>query len=258
MIYEYPQEKRAELLPLFQGIEYLEAIAIGVLLSDLGILYVDDLDKPKNLMLVYEEMMLVVFGGSGEGSTAKELFSKMPKRAAFIYPNEKWVELIKENYGDKLISRKRTKFSPANLNLMHIRKLKNNIPVGYEIVKINDEIIDKFEEHTISKINRFCGSVDNFRKDGFGFCALYDGKIAAEISNAGITYKNSFEIDLETHPDHRRKGLATVLSAFMIEYSLENDLEPRWDAENKPSADLAFKLGYTEPEEYEVMIYIEE
>ncbi|MHA1530903.1 MAG: hypothetical protein ACTSR6_02790 [Candidatus Heimdallarchaeota archaeon] len=40
MIYEYPMEKRAELLPLFQGIEYLESLALGVLLSDLGMVYV--------------------------------------------------------------------------------------------------------------------------------------------------------------------------------------------------------------------------
>ncbi len=258
MIYEYPQEKRAELLPLFQGIEYLESLALGVLLSDLGMVYADDLDKPKNLMLVYEEMMIVVFGGLGEGATAKELFSKIIKSAAFIYPNKKWEQLIKENYGDKLRFQTRTKVSSANLDLEHMRKLKNNVPDGYEIVKINSEIIDKFEENTIQKINRFCGSVDNFKKNGFGFCALHNGKIAAEISNGGITYKNTFEMDLETHPDHRRKGLATVLAAFMIEYSLENGLDPRWDAANKPSAVLAFKLGYTDPEEYEVMIYVKE
>ncbi|MHA1121992.1 MAG: GNAT family N-acetyltransferase [Candidatus Heimdallarchaeota archaeon] len=227
MIYEYPKEKRDELLPLFQGIEYLESLALGVLLSDLGMVYADDLDKPKNLMLVYEEMMIVVFGGLGEGT-------------------------------DKLRFQTRTKVSSANLDLEHMRKLKNNVPDGYEIVKINSEIIDKFEENTIQKINRFCGSVDNFRKNGFGFCALHNGKIAAEISNGGITYKNTFEIDIETHPDHRRKGLATVLAAFMIEYSLENGLDPRWDAANKSSAVLAFKLGYTDPEEYEVMIYVKE
>ncbi|MFX1252761.1 MAG: GNAT family N-acetyltransferase [Promethearchaeota archaeon] len=258
MIYKYPREKRAELLPLVQGIEYLEALVLGVLLSDLGNVYVDSLDKPKNLMLVYEEAMLIVFGGSGEEPTAKELFSKIPKRAAFIYPNKKWAELIRENYGKKLSFQKRTKFSSANLDLEYIRKLKNNIPDGYEIVKINDEIIDKFEANTIQKINRFCGSVDTFRRAGFGFCALYDGKIAAETSNAGIIYRNAFEIDIETHPDHRRKGLATVIAAFMIEYSLENGLDPRWDAANKLSADLALKLGYTDPEEYEVMVYIED
>jgi GNAT superfamily N-acetyltransferase len=258
MIFEYPQEKRAELLPLFQGIEYLEAIALGILISDLGKVYVDDLKKPRNAMLVYENAMVVVFGGSGEGDTAKELFSKIPEKAGFMYTNNKWKKMIKEHFGDKLRFQERTKVSSANLDIEYMRKLKSNIPDGYEIVKIDDDIIDKFEEHTIRKIIQFCGSIENFRKNGLGFCALYNGKIAAEITNGGIPYKNAFEIDIETHPDHRRKGLATVLAAYMIEYCLENGLDPRWDAANKPSADLALKLGYTDPEEYRVMIYIEE
>lgn len=256
MIYKYPQEKRAEMLPLFQGLEYLEALVLGILTSDLGKVYVDDLNNPVNSMLVYEEAMLVAFGGSGVGATAVELFSKIPKRAAFVYPNEKWAALIKEYFNGKLKFQTRTKFSSANLDIEKIRKLKDVIPEGYIIVKINDDVIDKFEERTVSKISRFCGSIDNFRKNGFGFCALYNGKIAADITNGGISYKNAFEIDIETHPDHRRRGLATVLAAYMIEYSLENGLDPRWDAENKPSADFALKLGYTDPEEYKVMVYL--
>jgi GNAT superfamily N-acetyltransferase len=258
MIYKYPQGTRTELLPLFEGIEYLEALVLGMLLSDLGNVFVDSLEKPKNVMFVYEESLFVVFGGSGEGRTAKELFSKVPKKAAFIYPNKKWKKLIKENYGGKLRFLKRTKLCSANLNLEHIKKLKNNIPNGYDIVKINNDIIDKFEKNTIQKINRFCGSVDTFRKKGFGFCALHDGKIAATVSNGGVSYKNEFELDIETHPDHRRKGLAIVLAAFMIEYSLENGLDPRWDAQNDLSVDLALKLGYTDPKKYEILIYIEE
>jgi hypothetical protein len=31
---------------------------------------------------------------------------------------------------------------------------------------------------------------------------------------------------------------------------LENGIEPCWDAENKNSAKLALKLGYTDPEPY--------
>jgi len=258
MIYEYQQEKRAELIPLFEGIEYLETLVFGILVSDLGKVFVDNLDQPKNLMLVYENAMLVAFGGSGEGTTAKELFSKVPKRTALLYPNKKWEELIKNHYGDKLKYQTRTKVSTENLDLEHTRKIKKNVPEGYTIAKMDDEIIDKFEEHTIQKINRFCGSIENFRKNGFGFCALYEGKIAAEISNGGLLYNNAFEIDIETHPDHRRKGLATLLAAYMIEYSLENGLEPRWDAENESSARLAAKLGYSDPEEYKVMIIFEE
>ncbi len=48
------------------------------------------------------------------------------------------------------------------------------------------------------------------------------------------------------------------MCAHLIEYSLENDYDPRWDAANKPSVGLALKLGYTDPEEHELMIYWED
>ncbi len=55
MIYEYPQDKRDELLPLFKEHKYLEAIALGLLVSDLGKVFVDDLNNPKNAMLMFGE-----------------------------------------------------------------------------------------------------------------------------------------------------------------------------------------------------------
>ncbi len=252
-VYEYPQDKRAELVPLFEGHKYLEALVFGTLLTDLGKVFVDDLENPKNVVLLFGNM--VAFGGLGEGEVAKELVLKMPNKVGIVYPNDKWKELIIAHFGDKLIFKPRTKFSSANLDIEHIRKLKKRIPDGYEIVKIDEDTIDKFEESLKVKINRFCGSMERFRKNGFGFCVIKDGKIVADATTGGLLYENAFELDIETHPDHRRKGLATVVGAALIEYSLENGYDPRWDAANKSSADLALKMGYTDPEDYDVMIY---
>ncbi len=96
-----------------------------------------------------------------------------------------------------------------------------------------------------SVLCKFCG--ENF--DGKErYCPYCESLLITESDRKPI----------ETHPDHRRKGLATLLAAYMIEYSLENGLEPRWDAENESSARLAAKLGYSDPEEYKVMIIFEE
>ncbi|MHA1969870.1 MAG: GNAT family N-acetyltransferase, partial [Candidatus Hodarchaeales archaeon] len=53
-----------------------------------------------------------------------------------------------------------------------------------------------------------------------------------------------------THPDYRGRGFATVVSAKMIEYCLEREIEPHWDAANPYSVKLALKLGFTDPESY--------
>ena len=255
IVYEYPQNKRTELLPLFKEHKYLEAIILGTLLSDLGKVFVDDLDNPKNAMLVrHSRTNMVLFGGFGEGDAAKELVSKIPNKTGIICPNNKWKELVCEHFGDRIKFKPRTKMSSTKLNLEHLKDLMEKIPDGYEVVKITDEIITKFPKKMNEKIIYFCGSVDYFRKHGFGFCILKDDEIIADATTGGLYYEKAFELDIETHPDHRRKGLATVVSAHLISYSLENGYDPRWDAANKPSVELALKLGYTDPEDYEIII----
>ncbi|NHJ04030.1 MAG: GNAT family N-acetyltransferase [Candidatus Heimdallarchaeota archaeon] len=256
LLYEYPQDKRAELLSLFEEHKYLEAIVLGLVISDLGKILVDDLKKPRNAMLMFgTHSTVIVFGGTGVGDAAKELISKIPNKSGFLCPNDKWKSLVVEQFGDKLKYKPRIKFSSKSLDIEHIKKLKNNIPTGYEIVQINEEIIEKFEENTKRKIIRFVGSLDKFRKDGFGFVAIKNNRIIGDVTNGGLLYKNAFELDIEVHPDHRRKGLATILAAYLIEYSLENGYDPHWDAANKPSGDLALKLGYTNPVQHEFMVY---
>jgi len=256
MIYEYPQEKRIELIPLFKEHRYLDAIVLGLVASKLGKVYVDNLKKPNNVMLMFGENPTVIgLGGSGEGKAAKELISITQNRTGFFCPNKKWKELILERFGEKIQFKPRTKLSSSKLDIKHIRKLKENIPDGYEIKKINEEIIDRFEERTKFKIKRFVGSLEYFKKNGFGFCVIHNGKIVGDVTNGGLLFENAFELDIEIHPEHRRKGLATILCAYLIEYSLESGYDPRWDAANQPSVSLALKLGYTNPEEHELMIY---
>ncbi|NHJ46510.1 MAG: hypothetical protein FK733_01865 [Asgard group archaeon] len=101
MLFEFPQEKRAELLPLFQDVDYLEAIVLGTLTSDLGKVFVDNINDPKNAIFVYEAMKLVVLGGSGEGEV-EVLISKIPNVAGILCSNEKWRLVIKEHFGEKL------------------------------------------------------------------------------------------------------------------------------------------------------------
>ena len=50
-----------------------------------------------------------------------------------------------------------------------------------------------------------------------------------------------------------------IVCAKLIQYSLENNLIPHWDADNEPSAKLALKLGFTSPERYNAYYwYVEE
>ena len=52
-------------------------------------------------------------------------------------------------------------------------------------------------------------------------------------------------VDYNDDPIHRNKGLGTQLAVTLLEYCLENGLDPQWDAANEISVRLALKLGYT-------------
>jgi hypothetical protein len=49
--------------------------------------------------------------------------------------------------------------------------------------------------------------------------------------------------------------LATVAAAALIVHSLEQGLDPNWDAANESSAGLATKLGYTPQGTYPMLFY---
>ena len=57
-------------------------------------------------------------------------------------------------------------------------------------------------------------------------------------------YQNGIEIEIDTKPEYRGKGLATVCGAKLILECLERNIYPSWDAHDLRSVHLAEKLGY--------------
>ncbi len=62
---------------------------------------------------------------------------------------------------------------------------------------------------------------------------------------------SGIEIEVATNYNHRRKGLATIVSAALILDCLEKEIYPNWDAANTTSAKLAEKLGYVFDKAYD-------
>ena len=81
--------------------------------------------------------------------------------------------------------------------------------------------------------------------------AVSEGQILSGAS-CYSTYSRGIEVEIDTHPDHRRKGLAYSCGAAMILECLNRGLYPSWDAANLGSVALAEKLGYHFSHEYPV------
>ena len=62
--------------------------------------------------------------------------------------------------------------------------------------------------------------------------------------------RKEIDIQIDTLPEFRRKGLALACGAKLILECEKRGLYPSWDAHNPASAALAQKLGYHMEKEY--------
>ncbi|WP_024285591.1 GNAT family N-acetyltransferase [Cellulomonas sp. KRMCY2] len=92
---------------------------------------------------------------------------------------------------------------------------------------------------------RFWPDAAAFLARGGGWVVEVDGTPAA-ISFCAFRVDDELEIGIETHPDYRRRGLASVAASAMIEDLLAADLTPVWSCreDNVGSLRLAHVLGF--------------
>ena len=256
MIEEYPVEKRLELLPLFENHNYLRLLFEGFFREGLGTLYVNNKDKPTVAMA--DRKIIYFLAGDSSDPSVPELLKLIETQRLIFIPNEEWLRKLEAYWGDKLKPYPRTKFSSENLDISHMQEIQRALPEGLVIEKLTEETIKNISKQANNIIRLLFPSIENFIKRNFGFCILDGEKIASLALAASPIHKRHFEIHIETDPAYQRRGLAKISCAKLIEYSLQEGLIPRWDADNEPSAKLALTLGFTKPEKYNAYYWLEE
>lgn len=118
----------------------------------------------------------------------------------------------------------------------------DRIPEGMRIEPITGDLARMIVNPLVG--NLWC-SIDDFLADGVGFCVLAGDTIASTCLSAFVAGKY-VEISIDTHPDYRRQGLATLCGATFVANCLERHFEPVWECwqSNMPSIQLGAKLGF--------------
>ncbi|MGN0438962.1 MAG: GNAT family N-acetyltransferase [Lachnospiraceae bacterium] len=117
--------------------------------------------------------------------------------------------------------------------------------------------IDSFTYSTLPKEDWSKDLVANyhtyveFAQRGLGFLIFEGatGKVVAGVSTFSSS-KDSYEIQIATHPEYEGRGFATGLAARFILECLKLGKRPTWDAANLISVHIAENLGYRFAEEY--------
>lgn len=249
-------ENRGSLASLF--VSHRPSFLIDTVLEGhLGSAVADDEHTPRVAQLAYAD--IIVFGGDSSHPVALELVKGLPVDKGILPAPGEWRDLLFRVHGENLIPIERYLFSGQELDLSHLRLLEKGIPEGYHIRRI-DLVLARVIDADSSLISedhvRNFDTPEDFVERGIGFCVLRGDRIVSGASSYAIC-DSGIEVQVNTHPDFRRKGLATAVSAALLVHCLEKGIEAHWDAGNPVSAELAKKLGYIPKGKYEMLVRIE-
>lgn len=227
---------------LFHGWE--ETLIWSCLQGIMGQVVVDDEDDPKSALAKIGSY--ASFGFLAGRPTAALIESCRGQDMILVPQNQAWSQLIEANYAD--IARPFNRYATRKDTVFDRERLEGfaaSLPAGFALKAIDEDLYQRCLQESWSRdlVANYADFKD-FKKLGLGYLVLRDNQPVSGASSYS-TYKDGIEIEVDTHPNFRQKGLAQAVSARLILACLDQGRYPSWDAHNKASLALAEKLGYT-------------
>lgn len=190
------------------------------------------------------------------GSPSEELLRFKPnpesKFVIMVPGSEAWEPLLEEIYGEK--AKKVTRYAIRKdtvFDRAHLEEIKARLPEGYTIELLGEDVYSYCRENEWCRdwVSQF-KSYEDFHRRGLGMVVKKD-RVPVSGASSYSVYNGGIEIQIDTHTDYRRQGLAAAAAAGLILECLDRGLYPSWDAANLWSVVLAEKLGYRFDHEYD-------
>lgn len=237
--------------PLFTSHILARSIIHPCIQSGLGSIFVDDIKSPT--VAIYSTPLMVFAAGDTKTHSAIDMAASIQPYILFIANDKNWKHILKQEWGNKLVTEIRTHLDYSTLDIHHLRTLKRDFGQEYALKKLDLEAAKQIKDNYSITIRLYWGTVENLVTKGIGFCVTHAEKVVS-LAYTPFPFIDEFEIQVYTEEsqEYRRKGLATIASAALIEYGMEKGLAPHWDAATETSVKLALKLGYSSPKKWEV------
>lgn len=238
---------RGILYSLFQSSRYDTVLINSVLEGHFGTAYADSATHPSVARL--DSGAFTMLNGNPKSKATISLLKISPIR--YVTPEtEAWKDVILKNYSSHVTQLTFTEFHTHSLDTVHLKGIIDTLPKEFRLRKIDAELAKRLS-HDLQNEYFFENfySIEDFLKRGIGHCIVYKEQIVSAATSMARC-NNAIDIEIETLPDFRRKGLGTVVGAQIVLYCIENGIEPKWLAANPASEQLALNLGYTKGESY--------
>ncbi|MDD4843955.1 MAG: GNAT family N-acetyltransferase [Anaerotignum sp.] len=227
-----------KLAKLFYG--WNEAMIWSCLQGHMGHMITDNSANPTSAMIDVGDICF--FAGKPDSS----LFQSIIGFKLLVPKDKSWETLIESYYGKR--ARKFFRYAiKKEPNVFDKEKLTAYIKAldhCYEVKLFNEEIFQmaRSEAWSADLCSQF-KDYEDYHKRAIGVAILHEGKLVSGASPYAV-YNGGIEIEIDTKPEYRQKGLATVCGGKLILECLKRELYPSWDAHDMRSVSLAEKLGY--------------
>lgn len=249
MIYEVDINSRKRLYSMFNSMN--STMILSYIQGHMGTAWVDNLENPTVAQILVG--VFAFYAGDANAKEAEELLYNIPENIFVIVNADEWKKRIETIHQGRIERFQRYAFKKNNkyLDSNHIKSFLSKLPEDYELKKVDVSIAyeSSFQQLSEDFTSQF-ESIDDYIIKGIGYCILNNRQVVCAASSYSV-YDDGIEIEVDTHPYHRRKGLATVASSALILDCLDRGKYPNWDAANLNSVNLAQKLGYVLEESYD-------
>lgn len=241
--------------PLFAELAEIHLFATAVLNHDLpGRIYVDDVKQPKSGFMSTKELQFLAGDPDNDAFNAalKQVFQQTifkgdgPETSLeeidLTFVGDSWLHWLETLFGD-------WRWPPIPDRVCHYlcRQQRLNwrtmIPSGYVIRPLGTAVItNQPADAYLFEVKPLAA----FGERDFGFCALWRGRVVC-VCSTDVISGAACEIGIETHPDHRRRGLAAIVTAAAIDHALTRGFQDIWwicAADNLASIRTAEKVGF--------------
>lgn len=228
-----------------------------------GTVYADHKDKPTTFYVVHPYGMSLLFGNhtNAEFNSAFKEYALNKNGARNnvewmqAFPND-WDDVLKELFKESLLKSLANKGNRTagmielntrvnfKFDLDNYSKFKANLtPAHGTITNTTEDIFNAMQGSVVP--SNFWNNADDFLTNGVGFSWFFERQLACTAYSAFLM-DNMLELGMETVPTYRGKGFAQHTCSRLIDYCIDNNLEPIWACrlENVGSVRLAEKLGF--------------
>ena len=175
------------------------------------------------------------------GKPSEELLLHQPpcraaKKAEFqiLVPKDAgWERLIEKVYGSRAekITRYGIKKEPDAWDgegRERLQEMAAALPEGYELRLIDQKLYDQCRQQEWSRdlVSQF-PNYESYRQWGLGAAVLHGTELVCGASSYS-RYREGIEIEIDTKPEHRRRGLARACAARLILECLDRGLYPSY------------------------------